>query len=83
MDDHPYDLYLTQPYNTLREATAIPAMSIFDKPRKATKPMASKGVSSSAKPKAQQSHSSSNSGIDSDIEALQNGIAAHEAAKER
>lgn len=42
-----------------------------------------KGATSKAKAQAKSSNTSSASGLDSDIEALQNGIAAHEAAKEK
>ncbi|KAF4125148.1 hypothetical protein GMORB2_3987 [Geosmithia morbida] len=83
-DDHPYDLYLTQPYNSLREATHIPAMSLFHtpKPNKAASKAAPPAKGASAKAKAQHGKGSSNSDIDSDMETLQNGIAADKAAKE-
>jgi RNA polymerase II elongation factor ELL len=68
-DDADYDLYLTRPFESTRRAERIPATtSVFDKPRSASDRASRKG---------------SISGLDSDIEALQNGLAAHDAARER
>ncbi|OAA49701.1 hypothetical protein ISF_09404 [Cordyceps fumosorosea ARSEF 2679] len=69
----PYELYLTRPYDSTRVATRLPnTTNLFTKP---------------PQPKTKQKTTSSNkgadSGLDSDMEALQNGIAAREAAKER
>lgn len=81
-DDQPYDLYLTQPYNSLREGVQIPTMSLFHNPRlnklpsKTSKPAVQK--TRSPKPSGNQSSTSS---LDSDLEALQNGFAAHDASK--
>lgn len=68
-DDADYDLYLTRPFESTRRAERIPATtSVFDKPRSASDRASRKG---------------STSGLESDIEALQNGLAAHDAARER
>ncbi|KAH6609311.1 com1 regulatory [Trichoderma cornu-damae] len=73
-DSADYDLYLTRPFESTRRAERIPSTtSVFEKPAQAGK--------SSASDKA--SRKGSTSGLDSDIEALQNGLAAHDAARER
>ncbi|KAL7926762.1 hypothetical protein ACQKWADRAFT_278524 [Trichoderma austrokoningii] len=69
-DDADYDLYLTRPFESTRRAERIPATtSVFDKPPRSASDRASR--------------KGSTSGLDSDIEALQNGLAAHDAARER
>ncbi|KAL7789959.1 hypothetical protein V8C37DRAFT_385666 [Trichoderma ceciliae] len=73
-DSADYDLYLTRPFESTRRAERIPSTtSVFEKPAQAGK--------SSTSDKA--SRKGSTSGLDSDIEALQNGLAAHDAARER
>ncbi|KAM0516317.1 hypothetical protein ACHAPE_005464 [Trichoderma viride] len=68
-DDADYDLYLTRPFESTRRAERIPATtSVFDKPRSTSDRASRKG---------------STSGLDSDLETLQNGLAAHDAARER
>jgi RNA polymerase II elongation factor ELL len=91
-DSYPYDLYLTQPYESTREAMRIHhTQSIFIKP-KVQAPLAGAESSrngaddstivSKAKPAA-SNKSSTSSGLDSDLETLQNGLAAHDASRER
>ncbi|KAJ4146673.1 hypothetical protein NW754_002138 [Fusarium falciforme] len=85
-DSHPYDLYLTRPFESTRTAEKIPHPgSLFQKPRGATssnKAQVEKNID--AKPKTtKSSKSTASSGLDSDIEALQNGLAAHAASREK
>jgi RNA polymerase II elongation factor ELL len=89
-DSFPHDLYLTQPYESTREAMRIPhTSSIFVKPKKLA-PLpglaARNGTDdlASSKPKpVSSSKSSTSSGMDSDLETLQNGLAAHDKSRER
>lgn len=72
-DDAPYDLFLTKPFESTRRAERIPrTTSLFARPNTAVPDQKKKP----AKTKAASS-------LDPDIEALQNGLAAHEAARER
>lgn len=85
-DSNPYDLYLTRPFESTRTAEKIPHPgSLFQKPRGATsssKAQVEKNID--AKPKtAKSSKSTASSGLESDIEALQNGLAAHAASREK
>ncbi|KAF4976971.1 hypothetical protein FZEAL_6442 [Fusarium zealandicum] len=88
-DSNPYDLYLTRPFESTRTADKIPHTgSLFQKPKPAAS--SNKAVldkadnSTSARPKAaKSSKSTASSGLDSDIEALQNGLAAHAASREK
>ncbi|OAQ99809.1 hypothetical protein LLEC1_00721 [Akanthomyces lecanii] len=69
----PYDLYLTRPFESYRVAARLPVTTtLFTKP-----------TPSKAKQKTSSLGKGTGSGLDSDIEALQSGLAAHEAAKER
>ncbi|KAG9256018.1 COM1 regulatory protein [Emericellopsis atlantica] len=77
-EDEPYDLYLTQPYNSLREGTRIPSMPLFMNPKLNRIPGVKKAPSA-AKPKAKTSSASSR---DSDLGRLQNDLRAAEASKE-
>jgi RNA polymerase II elongation factor ELL len=89
-DSFPLDLYLTQPYESTREAKRIPCTSsLFEKPKEMVEEAAPKKVahdSASAvksKTKATTKSSTSSSGLESDLETLQNGLAAHDASRER
>ncbi|RCI12541.1 hypothetical protein L249_0296 [Ophiocordyceps polyrhachis-furcata BCC 54312] len=90
-DDVPYDLYLTKPFESTRKAERLPhTSSLFKKPKVAI----SSQKKSSAKAAAKEADhktpaaptggkSSTPSALDSDIEALQNGLAAHDAGRDR
>ncbi|PHH83316.1 hypothetical protein CDD83_3009 [Cordyceps sp. RAO-2017] len=89
-DDAPYDLYLTKPFESTRKAERLPHTgSLFKKPKTpAPEPKKSSGrVAKEADHKANSAHSggksSTPSTLDSDIEALQNGMAAQVAARDR
>ncbi|ODA76106.1 hypothetical protein RJ55_08389 [Drechmeria coniospora] len=89
-DDAPYDLYLTKPFESSRRAERVSeAGSLFAKPTSFTAPpktaaKASKEPDIKSKPAAAAGVKITvSSGLDSDIEALQNGLAAHDAARER
>ncbi len=69
----PYDLYLTRPFESYRVAARLPVTTTLF-----TKPPPSK-----TKQKKTSLGKGAGSGLDSGIEALQSGLAAHEAAKER
>lgn len=72
-NDTQYDLFLTRPFESTRVAARLPTTtSLFTKP---PQPKTKQKTSISSK--------GSGSGLDSDIEALQNGLAAHQAGKER
>lgn len=87
-EDVPFDLFLTKPFESTRRAERLPhAGSLFSKPKspraaphKAVQ--ASKGEETKKKPTV-SSKGSTSPRLDSDIEALQNGLAAHDAARER
>ncbi|KAI9171752.1 hypothetical protein HJFPF1_01243 [Paramyrothecium foliicola] len=91
-DSFPLDLYLTQPYESTREAKRIPHTgSLFERPKEMA-PSASQATSSKvsdnstavSKAKGAASNkSSASSGLESDLETLQNGLAAHDASRER
>ncbi|KAF9773059.1 hypothetical protein IL306_009173 [Fusarium sp. DS 682] len=84
-DSNPYDLYLTRPFESTRTAEKIPYTgSLFEKPSGATskKSKASKADNTNDS-KTVKSSKSTQSGRDSDIEALQNGLAAHAASREK
>ncbi|QPG95997.1 hypothetical protein C2857_002836 [Epichloe festucae Fl1] len=88
-EDVPFDLFLTKPFESTRRAERLPhAGSLFSKlkspraaPHKAVQ--VSKGEETKKKPTVSSKGSSTSPGLDSDIEALQNGLAAHDAARER
>ncbi|KAM5355477.1 hypothetical protein ACJ41O_002123 [Fusarium nematophilum] len=88
-DSHPCDLYLTRPFESTRIADKIlHTGSLFEKPKGATS--SSKTQTGKADKKAdakskvaKSSKSTTSSGLDSDIEALQNGLAAHAASREK
>jgi RNA polymerase II elongation factor ELL len=86
-EEVPFDLYLTKPFESTRRAERLPhSGSVFSKPRPHR--LAGKGPVSSTKEADSKKPASSNkgsasSGLDSDIEALQNGLAAHDAARDR
>ncbi|KAF5012087.1 hypothetical protein FDECE_1861 [Fusarium decemcellulare] len=84
-DSNPYDLYLTRPFESTRTAEKIPHTgTLFQKPKGATSSSKAADKDVEAKPKAaKSSKSSTSSGLDSDIEALQNGLAAHAASREK
>ncbi|UNI23527.1 hypothetical protein JDV02_009346 [Purpureocillium takamizusanense] len=86
-DDAPCDLYLTKPFESTRRAEKILTTStLFKKlnPRPPKKqPVKTVKDAPKPKPAASNGKSSASSGLDSDIEALQNGLAAHDAARER
>ncbi|KEY70466.1 hypothetical protein S7711_08662 [Stachybotrys chartarum IBT 7711] len=85
-DSYPYDLYLTKPFESTRKAERIPyAGSLFSKPKissVAAETRTGKAENHGAK-SSQSSKGSVSSGLDSDLEALQNGLAAHDKARER
>ncbi|OAQ83287.1 COM1 regulatory protein [Purpureocillium lilacinum] len=87
VDDAPRDLYLTQPFESTRRAERILTTStLFKKlnPRPSKKqPVKTVKEAPKSKPATATGKSSASSGLDSDIEALQNGLAAHDAARER
>ncbi|KAG5952676.1 hypothetical protein E4U57_005906 [Claviceps arundinis] len=93
------DLYLTKPFQSSRTAERVPSSAyLFNKtpsPRTATGPKkaaaqtskreatsASKEVATKKKP-AVSSRAASSTSLKSDIETLQNGLAAHDAARDR
>ncbi|KAG5959315.1 hypothetical protein E4U58_005026 [Claviceps cyperi] len=93
------DLYLTKPFQSSRTAERVPSSAyLFNKtpsPRTATAPKkaaaqttkreatsASKEVATKKKP-AVSSRAATSTGLKSDIETLQNGLAAHDAARDR
>lgn len=85
-DSNPYDLYLTRPFESTRTAEKIPHTgTLFEKPRGASskKSQASKADTTADAKTAKSSKSAASSGLDSDIETLQNGLAAHAASKEK
>jgi hypothetical protein len=85
-DSNPYDLYLTRPFESTRTAEKIPHTgTLFEKPKGAAskKSQASKADNTINAKAAKSSKSAASSGLDSDIEALQNGLAAHAASREK
>ncbi|KAF4955727.1 hypothetical protein FSARC_11788 [Fusarium sarcochroum] len=85
-DSNPYDLYLTRPFESTRIAEKIPHTgSLFEKPTGATskKSQAGKADNTIDAKTVKTSKSAASSGLDSDIEALQNGLAAHAASREK
>ncbi|RGP70318.1 hypothetical protein FLONG3_7496 [Fusarium longipes] len=85
-DSNPYDLYLTRPFESTRTAEKIPHTgTLFEKPKGAAskKSQASKADNTIDAKAAKSSKSAASSGLDSDIEALQNGLAAHAASREK
>ena len=89
-DDVPYQLYLTKPFESTRKADKLPhAGSLFEKPGPSAVDQRMKSTKAVLKADPKQkmtsssSKSSTSSGLDSDIEALQNGLAAHDAARDR
>ncbi|KAK2592375.1 hypothetical protein QQS21_009926 [Conoideocrella luteorostrata] len=87
-EDIPLDLFLTKPFESTRDAERLPhAGSVFIKPNPARSlpkkvTQGAKGGDAKKKP-VTSNKSSTSSGLDSDIEALQNGLAAHDAARDR
>ncbi|KJZ77429.1 hypothetical protein HIM_03153 [Hirsutella minnesotensis 3608] len=88
-DDVPYDLFLTKPFESTRKAERLPhTSSLFKKP-KVPAPETKKGTAKTVKESDNKANAvlssakSSTPSLDSDIEALQNGLAAHDAARER
>ncbi|RDA86079.1 hypothetical protein CP533_3911 [Ophiocordyceps camponoti-saundersi (nom. inval.)] len=90
-DDVPYDLYLTKPFESTRKAERLPhTSSLFKKPKVAV-PIQKKSSAKAAAKEADHKtpaastggKSSTPSALDSDIEALQNGLAAHDAGRDR
>ncbi|KAJ2957576.1 hypothetical protein NQ176_g11237 [Zarea fungicola] len=68
-----YDLYMTRPFESTRVAARLPnTTSIFTKPRQ-----------SKIKAKPASSSKGTGSGVDSDVDVLQNGLSARQSAKER
>ncbi|KAM4058452.1 COM1 regulatory protein [Hirsutella rhossiliensis] len=89
-DDVPYDLYLTKPFESTRKAERLPHTgSLFKKPKqpasdqKKTSAKAVKDADQKTNGAPTNGKSSTPSALESDIEALQNGLAAHDAARER
>jgi RNA polymerase II elongation factor ELL len=85
-DSNPYDLYLTRPFESTRTAEKIPHTgTLFEKPKgvASKKSQASKADNTIDAKTAKSSKSAASSGLDSDIEALQNGLAAHAASREK
>ncbi|KAG6023544.1 hypothetical protein E4U41_001980 [Claviceps citrina] len=88
-EDVPFDLFLTKPFESTRRAERLPhAGSLFSKlkpapaaPKKTVQ--ASTEDETKKKPAASSKGSTPSPGLDSDIEALQNGLAAHDAARDR
>lgn len=80
-----FDLFLTKPYESTRRAERLPhASSVFAKPKSISKKSLQPVHATEPKKKpAATNKSSTSSGLDSDIEALQNGLAAHSAARDR
>ncbi|PNY25016.1 COM1 regulatory protein [Tolypocladium capitatum] len=84
------DLYLTKPFESTRRAERLPQTgSLFQRPKppllmQKKKPIQTvKEADPQPKPTSSSSKASASSGLDSDIEALQNGLAAHDAARDR
>ncbi|KAJ6442963.1 COM1 regulatory protein [Purpureocillium lavendulum] len=86
-DEALHDLYLTKPFESTRRAERMRHTgTLFKKlnPRPSKKqPVTAAKENSTPKPSVSNGKSSTSSGLDSDIEALQNGLAAHDAARER
>jgi hypothetical protein len=85
-DSNQYDLYLTRPFESTRTAEKIlHTGTLFEKPAGATskKSQAGKADKTIDAKAAKSSKSAASSGLDSDIEALQNGFAAHAASREK
>ncbi|POR32726.1 COM1 regulatory protein [Tolypocladium paradoxum] len=91
-DDKPVDLYRTKPFESTRRAERLPQTgSLFQQPKpkpsvlmQKKKPVKTvKEADPKSKTTTSSSKSSTSSGLDSDIEALQNGLAAHDAARDR
>lgn len=83
---NPYDLYLTRPFESTRTAERIPHTgTLFEKPKGAAskKSQASKADNTIDAKTAKSSKRAASSGLDSDVEALQNGLAAHAASREK
>lgn len=82
-DSRHFDLYLTQPFESTRRADRVPyASTLFEKPKgnvSAAKIEADKDVDA----KSRANKGSTPSGLDSDIEALQNGMTAIAASREK
>lgn len=71
-DNTPFDIYVTKPFESTKVAERVPNTgSLFSKPRLLSK---TSGRSTAKLNKG---------ALDSDIEALQNGLAAHEASRDR
>ncbi|KAF4591956.1 COM1 regulatory protein [Ophiocordyceps camponoti-floridani] len=91
-DDVPYDLFLTKPFESTRKAERLPhTSSLFQKPKASPvsdhKKTSAKAAARDSGHKTPAVHasgkSSTSSALDSDIEALQNGLAAHDAGRDR
>ncbi|KAG6009744.1 hypothetical protein E4U21_001492 [Claviceps maximensis] len=87
-DDVSFDMFLTKPFESTRDAVRLPhAGNLFSKlksPQTAPKKAAQVSKEDETKKQPAVSNKTSNSsGLDSDIEALQNGLAAHDAARDR
>ncbi|EFY87757.1 COM1 regulatory protein [Metarhizium acridum CQMa 102] len=86
-EEVPFDLYLTKPFESTRRAERLPhAGSVFRKPkspRVSEKQAVPSTKETDVGKKPLSSKGSASSGLDMDIEALQNGLAAHDAARDR
>ncbi|QUC17979.1 uncharacterized protein UV8b_02220 [Ustilaginoidea virens] len=87
-EEVPFDLYLTKPFESTRRAERLPhAGSLFSRPRlsrPAPKKVPKEVKEGDARKKATApSKSSTPSALDSDMENLQNSLAAHDAARDR
>ncbi|TWU75325.1 hypothetical protein ED733_006798 [Metarhizium rileyi] len=86
-EEAPFELYLTKPFESTRRAERLPhAGTVFRKPRSARLPgkqTTSDTRASETNKKSSSGKGSASSGLDTDIEALQNGLAAHDANRDR
>ncbi|KAF4999180.1 hypothetical protein FGRMN_2639 [Fusarium graminum] len=85
-DSNPYDLYLTRPFESTRTAEKIlHTGTLFEKPTGATSKKSQTGkADNTIDAKAvKSSKSATSSGMDSDIDALQSGLAVHAASREK
>ncbi|PFH60536.1 hypothetical protein XA68_10779 [Ophiocordyceps unilateralis] len=90
-DEVPYDLYLTKPFESTRKAERLPhTSSLFKKPKLPVSDQKKSSAKVGAKEAGHKTpavpaggKSSTPSALDSDIEALQNGMAAHDAGRDR
>lgn len=84
IDDAPHDVFITKPFESTRKAQRIPIVtSLFKKFKPAPVIEKKRQTTYNTSSKSPIKKSSTSPSLDPDIEALQNGLAAHDAARER